>query len=297
MLLCASSPYARRGVLWTAFKRYHGSDDPSVLVWKAPTRTMNATVPQRFIDEETERDPASAAAEYGAEFRTDVDSFVSREVVESCVDDGVFERGPISTLRYYGFVDPSGGSADSFTAAVAHMEKDQIILDAVRERKPPFSPEIVAKEFAEFFLTYRCTTVRGDRYAGEWPREQFKKRGVTYVPADKTRSELYLEALPRLNARRASLLDNKRLVEQLVGLERRTSRSGKDSVDHAQGGRDDVANAVAGAIVYAATQPTKMSWHAPFTGGERPGWDATQIHINSGSSVSPAISSGFYERN
>jgi hypothetical protein len=264
MLLCSSSPYARRGVLWEAYKRYYGSADANVLVWKAPTRVMNATVPQRFIDEEMERDSAKATAEYNAEFRTDVDTFVSREVVEACVDDGVFERAPISGLRYYGFVDPSGGSADSFTAAVAHMEGgEQIVLDAVRERKPPFSPETVAKEFAEFFLSYKCTTIRGDRYAGEWPREQFKKHGVEYVPADKVKSELYLEMLPRLNARRASLLDSKRLVEQLVGLERRTSRSGKDSVDHAQGGRDDLANAVAGAIVYAVARKFEAPIVAP----------------------------------
>jgi len=293
MLLCSSSPYARRGVLWDAYKRYFGSADANVLVWKAATLTMNPSVPQRVIDEAMERDPASAAAEYLAEFRTDVDSFVSREVVEACIDDGVFERAPISALRYYGFVDPSGGSADSFTAAVAHMEKDQIVLDAVRERKPPFSPETVAKEFAEFFLTYRCTTVRGDRYAGEWPREQFKKHGVVYVPADKVKSELYLEMLPRLNSRRASLLDNKRLVEQLVGLERRTSRAGKDSVDHAPGGRDDLANAVAGAIVYA-TSTIKMTFAPPIITGQRAGWSDAQINLGYGSSVNPAIASGDY---
>ncbi len=295
MLLCSSSPYARRGALWDAYKRYFGSADPSVLVWKAATRVMNPTVPQRVIDEAMERDPASAAAEYGAEFRTDVDSFVSREVVEACVDDGVFERTPLSSLRYYGMVDPSGGSADSFTAAVAHQEDETVILDAVRERRPPFSPETVAKEFAEFFLTYRCTTIRGDRYAGEWPREQFRKHGVTYVPADKTRSELYLEALPKLNARRASLIDNKRLVEQLVGLERRTSRAGKDSVDHAPLGRDDVSNAAMGAIVYAAA-PLAMTFTPPIVTGERAGWNMSQVNLDAGSSVNPAIASGSYER-
>jgi hypothetical protein len=35
----------------------------------------------------------------------------------------------------------------------------------------------------------------------------------------------------------------------LVGLERRVSRQGKDSIDHAPGGHDDAANAVAGLLV------------------------------------------------
>ena len=264
MLLCASSPYARRGVLWDAYKKYFGSADSNTLVWKAATRVMNATVPQRVIDEATERDPASAAAEYGAEFRTDVDSFVSREVVEACVDDGVFERARLSSIRYFGFADPSGGSADSFTAAVAHQEGDHVILDGVREVRPPFSPETVAKQFAEFFLSYGVSSIRGDHYAGEWPKEQFRKHGVDYQPADKTRSELYLEMLPKLNSRRVALLDDKRLVSQLVGLERRTSRAGKDSIDHAPGGHDDVANAAAGAIVYAAARKPELTIVAPF---------------------------------
>ena len=43
---------------------------------------MNPTVPQDFIDAEFERDAASAAAEYGAEFRSDVAEFVSMDVLE-----------------------------------------------------------------------------------------------------------------------------------------------------------------------------------------------------------------------
>ena len=37
-----------------------------------------------------------------------------------------------------------------------------------------------------------------------------------------------------------------RLLNQIVGLERRTARSGRDSIDHGPGGHDDLANCVAG---------------------------------------------------
>jgi hypothetical protein len=47
MLLCASSPYARRGALWDAHRRHFGKDGDPTLVWQAPTRKMNPTVPQR----------------------------------------------------------------------------------------------------------------------------------------------------------------------------------------------------------------------------------------------------------
>jgi hypothetical protein len=98
---------------------------------------MNPTVPQRVIDEATERDPASAAAEYGAQFRSDVESFVNREAVEACVSVGVRERPGVT---YSAFVDPSGGSADSMTLAIDHREDNVAVLDAIRERRPPFNP-------------------------------------------------------------------------------------------------------------------------------------------------------------
>jgi len=119
----------------------------------------------------------------------------------------------------------------------------------VRERRPPFSPEAVVEEFAETLRSYCINKVTGDRYGGEWPREQFQKRGIKYEPADKTKSELYRELLPLLNSGQAELLDNARLITQLCALERRTARGGKDSIDHPTGGHDDIANAVAGALV------------------------------------------------
>jgi hypothetical protein len=57
--------------------------------------------------------------------------------------------------------------------------------------------------------------------------------------------------LPLLNSGRAELLDLPRLSAQLCGLERHTARSGRDSIDHAPGAHDDVANCVAGCLLLA----------------------------------------------
>jgi hypothetical protein len=96
---------------------------------------------------------------------------------------------------------------------------------------------------------YRITKVEGDRYAGEWPREVFKKFGVTYDASARPKSDIYRDLLPRLNSGEVDLLDEPRLAAQLCGLERRTSRGGRDSIDHAPGSHDDVANAAAGCLV------------------------------------------------
>jgi hypothetical protein len=252
MLLCASSPYARNGALWQAHRKHYGNDGDEVLVWQAPTRTMNPSVPHSVIDAAYSDDPESAAAEWGAEFRRDIETYISREAVKACVEVGCHERAPVSGVRYVGFIDPSGGSSDSMAVAIAHCEGDVAVLDAVRERKPPFSPADVVAEFAATLNSYRVSKVCGDRYAGEWPREQFRTLGISYEVATKPKNDLYRDLLPGLNSGKCSLLDHPRLVAQLLGLERRTARGGRDSIDHAPGAHDDIANATAGALVEVA---------------------------------------------
>src|ERR1700730_16482850 len=67
--------------------------------------------------------------------------------------------------------------------------------------------------------------------------------------AQKPKSDIYRDTLPLLNSRKVQLLDDRRLLSQLHGLERRTARGGRDSIDHAPGAHDDIANAIAGALV------------------------------------------------
>jgi len=258
VLLCASSPYAKRGALYDAHRRYYGKDT-DVLVWQAPTRVMNPSVPQSVIDSAMERDPAHASAEYLAKFRDDIESFVSRETVEACIEPERRERPPVSGVKYSAFVDPSGGSSDSMTLAIAHMEDGKAVLDCLRERKPPFKPTDVVADFTETLQSYGVRTITGDKYAGEWPREQFREKGVFYDASAKPKSDLYRDLLPALNGSTCELLDNDKLVTQLSLLERRTSRAGRDSIDHPPGGHDDVANAVAGVLAGLTTTPKKTA--------------------------------------
>jgi len=51
-----------------------------------------------------------------------------------------------------------------------------------------------------------------------------------------------------MNSGQVRLLDNPRLLQQLVSLERRAARSGNDIIDHPPNAHDDLANAVAGVV-------------------------------------------------
>jgi hypothetical protein len=256
LILGMSSPRGKVGPLWEACRDHYGRDGDPILVWNADTRSMNPLAPEALIHQAFIDDPISAASEYGSdgrvEFRSDLEVFIARDVIEDAIVRHRHEVPPAAGVSYAGFVDPSGGSQDSMTLGVAHMEGARVIVDVLRERRPPFSPEDVVQEFVDVLQAYGVSRVVGDAYGGAWPREQFSKRGVDYELSEMTKSSLYRELLPILNGGRIDLPDNPRLVMQLAALERRVARGGRDSIDHPRGGHDDIANACAGVAVVLA---------------------------------------------
>ena len=132
--------------------------------------------------------------------------------------------------------------------------KNETPLSSIREVRPQFSPEGVVYDFSETLKRYSVSKVVGDRYAGDWPKEQFRKYGITYDQSAAPKSYLYQNLLPVISSGTVSLRDNTRLIDQLVSLERKTS-STKDRIDHPPNGHDDVANAVAGVVSIMTTKP------------------------------------------
>jgi hypothetical protein len=101
MLLCASSPHARCGALWEAYRKHYGQDDAPVLVWQAATRDMNSIV----------------AAELCHVFRRSPRRIISYVLVDvalrhvclldqpqgrRCRDPGLFGRNPGAVQHYAG---------------------------------------------------------------------------------------------------------------------------------------------------------------------------------------------------
>lgn len=251
MLIGISTPYSRSGVLWEQYNSNFGNASADApLIWRAPTRVMNPSIDNRIIDSAIRADYQSAKAEWEAEWRDDIEAFLSLEIIEGAIIPGRFELPMVDGFSYNAHIDPSGGRQDSFTLAISHCEENgKIILDCIREAVPPFQPQIVVAEFSEVLKNFDISTVVSDRYAGEWVRSAFQEHGIYVENSELTTSELYLECLlPLLANGSIELLEHKRLKEQLRGLERRTRTGGKDFVSHGNysGAHDDVANAVAG---------------------------------------------------
>lgn len=248
--LIISSPYSRRGVLWENYSKYFGKAGSDELVWRAKTQLMNPTANKERIERDFQNDFARSLSEWNAEFRSDVSGLFDLQSIQDVTVAGRREIPPLPHINFYAHADPSGGKADSFSLAVGFVEKGIATLACLREAKPPFSPESVVREFAQTLKMYRCFSVKGDRYSGEWCAEQFAKNGIQYEPSELTTSENYSALLPVIMSKRCELLDHETLQHQLVSLERRTSRGARDTITHPPGvhSHDDIAASVAGLI-------------------------------------------------
>jgi hypothetical protein len=246
-LVGITSPHARKGFCWAAYRRHWGSNAESTLVWNCSSRTMNPTLSQAVVDRALAEDLAKAKAEYLGEFRDDVAAFIDPALVERLVVRGRRELPPRDGVRYVAFVDPSGGRGDEAALCIAHREGRAVVIDLLRRYPAPHDPHAVVTRMVAEVRRFGCHRVTGDNYAAEWVARAFAGAGVAYTQCDKARSALYLELLPRLCSGEVELPDDPALVAQLAGLERRTRSGGKDVIDHPPGGHDDLANAVAGA--------------------------------------------------
>lgn len=262
MLACISSPYAKRGELHATYKRDFGATgDAAILVAKAASRTMNPSLSEKVVTRAYERDAASASAEYGAEFRSDVSGWADLSLIEACVDYGVSVRPPSTAKRvnHRAGTDPSGGARDSFTTAICHDEDGVAVLDCLVEIRAPFNPTSATEQIAAVLKSYGIRETVGDKYAAQWVVDAFAKCGIKYNHSERDRSAIYLDMLPRLVSGGVRLLDNKRLVSQFASLERRTSSLGRDRVDHGPNGHDDLCNAAALALITRGRPPMQIS--------------------------------------
>ena len=142
--------------------------------------------------------------------------------------------------------DDAFGRHDDAALAIGHLEGRKVIFDLARLWRAPFNPYVVIGQQADVLKSFNLHRVTADNFAAEFVTQAFKGEGIICTKSDVPKSGLYKELLPRLCSAEVELLDDPQLVDQISALERRT-RSGNDClVDHPPGGKDDLANVVAG---------------------------------------------------
>jgi len=257
-LLGFSSPHSRRGHLWEMYRAHYGKPS-DVLVIQAPGKVLNPTINDAVIARARQEDPLAARSEWDAEFREDISQYITDELIDKATYPGrlALPRHPASTYR--AFCDPSGGRHDAMTLAIAHLEDSKkVVLDKLLIVHPPFAPDETVATFCTALSAYGLANVVGDRYAGEWVVDAFRKHGVEYQVSEHDKSAIYTETLPLFTQGLVELLDVRQLSTELRLLERRARVGGKgEIIDHPPRAHDDAANAACGALLLASTTPPR----------------------------------------
>lgn len=255
MLIGISTPYGKFGYLYEVYKANYGNDDSDVLIWKAPTKIMNPEHSQSWMDRLLKRDKIKMRAEYEAEFREDIETYLSEDEIDAVTVKGAKAYLPVVGTQYFAFCDMSGGRKDAFALSIGHNEDGKAIIDRIELRKPQ-DPATVCDDFTLVLKHFGLSRLTGDRYAGEWPRSAFNKRGINYEISKLDKNDIYLHFQPIVAMHKVRLLDNEILKNQLLCLERKTRQGGKDAIEHPRGLHDDLANAIAGCAVMLAKGST-----------------------------------------
>jgi hypothetical protein len=249
MLAVISSPYTERGEVFEIWRDHYGpKSDPGILVVHGDSRTFNPDLPQYVVDRAMKRDPVDASAEYGAIFRSnEATALIARNAVMACVVKDRYELKPLPDVSYMGVIDPSGlDGKDSYALAIGHRDpfSDRAVIDCVREWQTGV-PTAVSAEAAQLLRSYGISMVYGDPWGSNWVRQPLRELGIEFAQLPMTKSEAYLEFLGICNSGAVELLANEKAIEQICSLQRRTGRSGRDSVDARGGIPEDMANVIA----------------------------------------------------
>ena len=182
----------KRGILYSNFAKYYGKDDAPVLVWKGSTHEMNSNlIDDPLISRNGTWRTSGARSMLSTELISAKTSFRFHQRGKrlrtvcrawragSCLlGDGDHLAGPL--------IDPSGGSADSMTLAIAHLRgvPGLAVLDAIRET---LSRHLVPGRGGQGILraaqkSYGISRgAGGDNYASEpWPKERFAIHGTFF---------------------------------------------------------------------------------------------------------------------
>jgi hypothetical protein len=107
MLILISTAHKRSGLLYEKWKAHYGTPSDDVLVVRGGTITFNPLFNKKIIERQIAEDPQLYAAEYNSQWRDDLSSYISRELLDVAIDVGVTVRPPSAGTSFHAFCDSS----------------------------------------------------------------------------------------------------------------------------------------------------------------------------------------------
>lgn len=253
-IIIASSPWAKRGVLWEEYSANFGKPTRAVAV-HAPTTTLNPSAwLAAVVERERAKDPDAARYEYDAQF-LDAGTmlFFDHALIEACIDDTLNDgRLPLPGERTRAGAD-FGFRSDSSALAIAHLTGERIVVGKLREIRPepgkPLKPSETVTAFREECVEHGCSYVTADGHYREAIVEHLGD--IQFADAPSAPHEAFVRARTLMREDRVRLPRNERLLRQLREVEARPLPGGGMSIHMPRwrtGGHGDLAQAAVLAI-------------------------------------------------
>jgi hypothetical protein len=263
-LVAISSPFAKSGWLWEAFRTRHERDDR--FVWHLDTATMNPAIDPAFLAEEEKNDPEYYAREYLAEFWESAANFLPSDSVQACVVAQRFELPPQPGPRYTAALD-AAFRGDAFAFSITHRTGEKILEDVIRSwrgsRSHPVNLAEVLGEIVSFLRRYRITRIFGDQFCSEPIRQALVTQGIQFEQRTTlgSRAQCFNSLRTLITSGQIELLDDAETVAELKRLQLVVTTGGNQRVEAATG-HDDRAVALALAA-HEAVGARQRTWIGP----------------------------------
>jgi hypothetical protein len=255
-ILVLSTPKYQSGIFYDLFRAGSDGLDPDLFVSQLATWEVNPRVTRADLESEFVADPVGARVEYGAQFDSDLSSFLEAEPVQACVIKGRHFLPPIEDVTYAAAADPAfARGGDQFSFAIGHRvgkgEGAVFVLDqlkAWRGREAPLNSDLVLDEIAELAHIYGIDEIVSDQYSVHVLTDALRRRDIKLRAQplySELKGEIFSSLKRAINTGRIELLDDRALVSELINLEIRPSPAGKPRIQASRGGKDDLAISLA----------------------------------------------------
>jgi phage terminase large subunit-like protein len=243
--MLTSTPNWRSGIFWDLYRAGTEGQDEDLLVVQRPTWEMNPRITRASLEREFRANPDWAATEYGADFTAASGAFLDiRDILACKRESGTLPPHP--DHKYKCAIDPAF-ARDAFAMAIAHREKDTVIVDGVWTwSRAGF--ERTLDEVVSVAQRYGVKQVRTDQYSSQPVLEGLQRRRIECeaIPWDNANK---FEAFTRLKAgittRQVSLPNDDDVVNELQNLEAKPTVTGMTRIAASAGNHDDRATVLA----------------------------------------------------
>lgn len=252
-VILASTPYAKRGVLYEAIKAGWGQTDSEVLVWKATTALMNPSISAAYLERERKLDPDAFRREFEAEPADSISTLFESDTLEACVVQGRRELPPHPGFAYVAALD-AAFRGDTFTLGICHQEQGHVVFDLLLgwegSKRQPVNLEAVSAEIGRLCAEYRIIDVLGDQYCAQPVKEALARYGLRFQERAFTarfKADIYQSLKHQINQGSIELLDHPKSLRELSNIELRLTSGGTAQIGAPEigGYHDDYATVIA----------------------------------------------------